>query len=239
MPLTDEIDLIDPTLSPRRQWICTQLAKVLPNNVIKIASNDPKSKVFFKEWTGQSQEGLEAAWRREGFKPAVTSEDKKKGVWIRSGGGATTTSCEGLITSVISKLTAAGFGKPIRGKMSSFNLAGCEAPSGKEPAQTTVGWHWWRDRTPTLRPQPGDLFQIGTQVKAEQWSFAHVGIITGWADERNPVWTTVEAGQAGPSSGFDFMKRKGPRQLNPVDPKHPKKEMMGWLDLDAFFGDKT
>ena len=236
MPLTDEIDLIDPTLSPRRQWICAQLANVLPNNVVTLASNDKKTNILFTEWTGQSQKGLEAAWRREGFKPAVTPEERKKGVWVRGGIGGTTTSCEGLITTVINKLTAAGFGKPIRGKMSSFNLAGCEAPSGKEPAQTTVGWHWWRDRTPTLRPQPGDFFQIGTQVKAGQWSFAHVGIITGWADERNPVWTTVEAGQAGPSSGFDFMKRKGPRQLNPVDPKHPKKELMGWLDLDEFFG---
>ena len=61
---------------------------------------------------------------------------------------------------------------------------------------------------------------------------------TGWADERNPVWTTVEAGQGGPSTGYDFMKRKGPRQMNPVDSRQPKKELMGWLDLDAFFGDK-
>ena len=239
MMLTDERDLVDPTLSPRRQWICRELAKVLPNNVITLASNDPKTKAFFKDWTGQTQENLEAAWRREGFKPSVTPDERKKGAWSRSVGGGVTTSCEGLITSVISKLTAAGFGKPIRGKMTSFNLAGCEAPSGKEPAQTTVGWHWWRDRSPSLHPQPGDFFQIGTLTKPGQWSFAHVGIITGWADERNPVWTTVEAGQAGPSSGFDFMKRKGPRQLNPVDSRHPKKELMGWLDLDEFFGDKS
>src|SRR6185312_7422417 len=129
MPLTNEIDLIDPTLSPRRQWICAQLANVLPNNVVTLASNDKKTSILFTEWTGQSQKGLEAAWRREGFKPAVTPEERKKGVWVRDGIGATTTSCEGLITTVINKLTAAGFGKPIRGKMSSFNLAGCEAPS--------------------------------------------------------------------------------------------------------------
>jgi hypothetical protein len=240
MPLTNEIDLIDPTLSLRRQWICRQLAMVLPNNVVTLASNDEKTNILFKDWTGQTQKGLEKAWEeREGYRLAKTPDEKKRGVWIRDVGGATTTSCEGLITTVISKLTAAGFGKPIRGKMTSFNLAGCEAPSGKEPAQTTVGWHWWRDRTQALHPQPGDLFQIGTQTRAGQWSFAHVGVITGWADERNPVWTSVEAGQAGPSAGFDFMKRKGPRQLNPVDPKHPKKELMGWLDLEEFFGDTS
>jgi hypothetical protein len=236
MPLTDEIDLIDPTLSQRRQWICRQLAIAVPNKVIRIASNDPKTNIHFKAWTGHTQASLEDHWRTEGFKPAVTDDDRKKGAWVRSGGGPVTTSCEGLITSVITRLTAAGFGKPNRGKMSSFNLAGCETPSGKEPAQTTVGWHWWRDRTPSLHPQPGDLFQIGTPVRAGQWSFAHVGVITGWADERNPMWTTVEAGQGGPSTGFDFMKRKGPRQLNPIDPKHPRKELMGWLDLDEFFG---
>ncbi len=237
MPLTDEIDLIDPTLSQRRQWICLQLAKALPNNVIRLASNDKKTSVFFEDWTGQSQSNLETAWDREGFKRATTREEKEKGVWVRNGGGPVTTSCEGLITSVISKLTAAEFGKPIRGKMSSFNLPGCN--NGKEPAQATVGWHWWRDRTPSLHPQPGDFFQIGSPIKAGLWSFAHVGIITGWADERNPVWTTVEAGQAGPSSGFDFVKRKGPRQLDPINSRHPKKQLMGWLDLDEFFCVRT
>jgi hypothetical protein len=140
-----------------------------------------------------------------------------------------------LIGKVISKLTAAGYGKPVnRGKMSSFNLAGC-AEGGREPA-TATGWHWYRDRTDTLHPQPGDLFQIGKQLKPGQWSFAHVGVITGWSDGDNPTWTTVEAGQGGPSRGFDFIKRKGPRPLNPIDPKNPGKELMGWLDIDEFFG---
>ena len=119
--------------------------------------------------------------------------------------------------------------------MSSFNLPGCD--NGRELATVTTGWHWWRERTELLHPKPGDFFQLGAPIKAGLWSFAHVGIITGWADERNPVWTTVEAGQSGPSGGFDFMKRKGPRQMNPIDPRKPGKQMMGWLDLDAFFGD--
>jgi hypothetical protein len=235
IPHFSEIDLVDVTLSPRRQWICKQLATLLPNNVIKVASNDPHTKVFFETWTGQSQKNLETAWENEGFKRAATSEEKKMGVWVRTGGGPVTTSCEGLITKAVKMLTAAGFGTPKRGKMSSFNLAGCE--NGREQASATVGWHWWRDRSASLHPQPGDFFQIGTPIRAGLWSFAHVGIITGWADELNPMWTTVEAGQAGPSSGFDFMKRKGPRQVNPVDPRRPGKQLMGWLDLDEFFGD--
>ena len=237
-PQYTEIDLVDTTLSPRRQWLCMQLAKLLPNNLIRLASNDPHTKFFFEAWTGQTQAGLEAAWKGQGFKRPETPEEKKTGAaWVRKVGGPVTTSCEGLITKAIGQLTAAGHGTPKRGKMSSFNLAGCD--NGREQATSTPGWHWWRERSPSLHPQPGDFFQIGTPIKAGLWTFAHVGIITGWADERNPVWTTVEAGQAGPSSGFDFMTRKGPRQMNPVDPRNPKskKELMGWLDLDEFFGD--
>ena len=59
MPLTNEIDLVDPTLSQRRQWLCRQLAILLPNNVITLASNDPKTSAFFKDWTGQTQKNLE------------------------------------------------------------------------------------------------------------------------------------------------------------------------------------
>lgn len=236
MPLTNEIDLVDPTLSQRRQWLCRQLAILLPNNVITLASNDPKTSAFFKDWTGQTQKNLEERWKAEGF---TKSANPANGVWTRTGTGGVTTSCEGLIGQALIKLQAAGFGKPIRGKMTSFNLPGCAAPSGQEPAQTTVGWHWWRDRTEALHPQPGDFFQIGTPAGPARWTTAHVGIITGWADELNPVWTTVEAGQAGPTAGYDFMKRKGPRQMNPVDPRHPKKQLMGWLNLDEFFGDKS
>jgi hypothetical protein len=68
IPQFSEIDLVDVTLSPRRQWICKQLATLLPNNVIKVASNDPHTKVFFETWTGQSQKNLETAWENEGFK---------------------------------------------------------------------------------------------------------------------------------------------------------------------------
>jgi len=238
----DEQDWVNPYLSPRRTWICEQLAILVPNNAVTVASIDtPTSKnkkIFFEEWTGQSQTKLVAAWEsdREGFRKSVTDEEKKRGAWIRdTAGGPCTTSCEGLINKVKSKLTAAGFGTPITGNMTSFNLAGCT--NGKEPA-TTVGWHWWRDRTESLHPQPGDFFQVGIPFfKPGQWTFKHVGIITGWVDGENPTWTTVEAGQGGPAKGYDYIARKGPRPLKPIDPTSPKKELMGWLDIDEFFGD--
>src|SRR5262245_51379231 len=204
MPQYNEIDLVDVTLSRRRQWLCRELAKLLPNNLINHASDHPRTSLFFELWTGMTQKALEDAWRAEGFTPAVTPEEKKEGVWVRKGVGGVTTSCEGLITQAISKLTQAGFGAPKRGKMGAFNLPGCD--NGKEPATVTAGWHWWRDRSPSLHPQPGDFFQLGTPGNSGRWTFAHVGIITGWADELNPVWTTVEAGQSGPRAGHDFMK---------------------------------
>ncbi len=237
----DEIDFVNPYLSPRRTWICEQLAILLPNNAVTVASIDTmnsKKRILFEEWTGQTQAKLVAAWEsdREGFRKAVTDDEKKKGVWIRdTAGGPCTTSCEGLIGKVMSKLTAAGFGTPIRGNMTTFNLAGC-GPNGREPA-TTVGWHWFRDRTESLHPQPGDFFQAAIPFKQGQWTFKHVGIITGWVDGENPTWTTVEAGQGGPAKGYDYIARKGPRPLKPIDPASPKKELMGWLDIDEFFGD--
>jgi len=88
-------------------------------------------------------------------------------------------------------------------------------------------------------PRTGDFFQIGTLDKPGNWYYDHVGVIIDCVDDpKNPTWTTVEAGQGGPGRGFDLVKRKGPRLLNPVDPDHPKskKELMGWLDIDEYFG---
>ena len=241
----DERDWINPYLSPRRQWICEQLAILLPNTVVTVASIDTQTskgkQIFFEEWTGQSQTKLVAAWESpaQGFRKAVTPEETKRGKWIRDNPNLPcTTSCEGLINKVKSKLTTAGFGTPITGKMTSFNLAGCT--NGREPA-TTVGWHWWRDRTASLHPRPGDFFQVGIPftINPGQWTFKHVGIVTGWDGGDNPTWTTVEAGQGGPAKGFDYIARKGPRPVIPVDPDNRKKELMGWLDIDAFFGDET
>lgn len=226
------IDFVNPYLSPRRQFICTELAKLVPNTVVIVASKGNGTELRFQEWTGSSQSGLESAWAGQGFRKAVTPEEKKKGVWIRDGGGAVTTSCEGLINKAMAKIEAAGFGTR-RGGATSFNLGGLDK-HGREPA-TTSGWHWFRDRTKDVHPQAGDFFQVGRPVAPGQWFFHHVGIITGYVEQENPDWETVEAGQGGPATGFDFLKRLGWRPMNPVDKRNPKKELMGWLNIDEHF----
>jgi hypothetical protein len=79
MPLTNEIDLVDPTLSPRRQWLCRQLALLLPNNVVTLASNDPKTNAFFKDWTGQTQKNLEEHWKLGASRDRPTPRKKGSG----------------------------------------------------------------------------------------------------------------------------------------------------------------
>lgn len=221
------LDWVNPYLSERRQYVCTQLALALPNSLTTLASNSKATGAKFKEWTGHTQATLEAAWTREGF----TKGDN--GSWTRQGGGAVTTSCEGLVGTIFGKIEAAGFGKR-KGGATSFNLPGNDK-FGRESRTPPVGWHWFRERAGGLRPRPGDMFQIGTEVLPRQWSHAHVGVITFWGEGDPLMWETVEAGQGGPLSGFDFMKRKPYRPVNPIDGRKPKKVIMGWLDIDEHF----
>ncbi|WP_424812812.1 hypothetical protein [Roseococcus sp. YIM B11640] len=228
MPDLVASDFVNPYMSERRKFICYALAMALPNAQMTLASNSPATSGKFREWTGHTQSSLENAWRAEGF-----TKDEK-GSWTRVGGGAVTTSCEGLVGTVFSKIEAAGFGKR-KGGATSFSLAGNDK-WGREAQTVPVGWHWFRERANGLHPRPGDVFQIGTEVKSRQWRHHHVGVITQWGDGDPLMWETVEAGQGGPLSGFDSMKRKPWRLVNPIDPKSPTKVIMGWLDIDEHFG---
>lgn len=223
----EALEWVNPYMTARRRFICSALAQALPNTLTSLASNSPATSAKFKEWTGQTQASLEAAWTREGFTKGAN------GSWTRPGPGAVTTSCEGLVGTVFSKIEQAGYGKRAGGA-TSFNLPGNDK-FGREAKTPPVGWHWFRDRKPGLRPRPGDVFQIGTEVMPHQWSHAHVGVITQWGDDEPLMWETVEAGQGGPLAGFDSMKRKPYRPVNPIDPKKPQKVIMGWLDIDEHF----
>lgn len=231
------IEFVNPYLSHRRQWVCTQLANVLPNTTTKLMSNDAATRAKFEEWTGQSQSSLETAWASQGFTRAKTEEERKKGVWIRNGGGPVTTSCEGLIGKLFGKIEAAGLGKRAKTgtAATSFSLCGCDQ-WGKEPSQPVVGWHWFRDRNKSVHPRAGDFFQVGIPTGPKQWELRHVGVITGYVEDAPPSWETVEAGQGGPSAGADWMQRKPWRPVDPVDTRNLKKVMMGWLDIDEHFG---
>jgi hypothetical protein len=227
------LDFVNPYLSPRRQFVCTEMAKLAPNTVVVVASNNKATDARFQEWTGHTQKSLEDAWTREGFRKAATPEERKRGAWIRDHAGAVTTSCEGLIGKLFARIEAAGYGKR-DGNATSFNLGGLQRATGKEPA-TARGWHWFRDRTKDVHPQPGDFFQVGRLAAPGQWFFHHVGVITGYIEQENPEWETVEAGQGGPGTGYDFLKRKGWRPMNPIDSRNTKKVLMGWLDIDEHF----
>lgn len=226
-------DFTNSGLSPLRQWVCQQLAVAIPNNQYVIASNDAKTKEFFKIWTGYTQEDLETKWKAEGF----TKTNTNGLVYTRAGGGPVTTSCEAFVGKVVKKIKEAGYAKgmpPGRKPFGTFDLAGI-GPTGKGAA-TTPGWNWYWLKSSDNYPRPGDIFQTGTKVTDDRWSFAHVGIITQWIDGANPTWETVEGGQGGPGSGYDAVARKGPRPVNPIDPKKLSKVLMGWLDIDVYFG---
>jgi len=233
MPLPPGI--VDPwadKLSGRRAWLVQQLNTLLPDNTRALSSIDKDTKEFFENWTGQTQVSLENAWQtKQDFHRAKDAEEAKRGVWVSDTGAIGTTSCEGMVKRAVQKLSENGFNK--NKPFDSFNLPGFE-PKGKEPAKA-VGWHWYKDKTATVHPQPGDFFQIGVPLANGRWSIRHVGIIIAWIDGENPIWTTVEAGQGGPSRGFDLVKRKGPRPVDPIDPAVRSKVLMGWLDLDEFF----
>jgi hypothetical protein len=229
--------------SPLRQWVIAQLGELtsaLPTENHMVRSNDPKTKDLFTKWTGTTQSGLELAWIAEGFDQVNTDEEKEKHkgkVWYRQSGVATTTTCEALVGRIMGKIRAEYHrGKlPVQRKaVGSFNLPGLSPNTGKEPA-TTPGWHWLKEKSLLLKPRPGDLFQVGVQVNPGQWSLRHVGIILDWDDSANPMWTTLEAGQGGPASGYDAIKKKGPRPVNPISKTEAKKVLMGWLDIDEHF----
>jgi hypothetical protein len=229
----DTIDFVNPYLSPLRQWVCRQLAIAVPNTQYVIASNDAKTQEFFKVWTGYTQKDLEKIWEDQGFKRT----NKNGRVYTRDGGGAVTTSCEAFIGKVVNKIKGAGFAKgmpPGRKPFRTLDIAGL-GPFGKGAA-TTPGWNWYWLKSGDKHPRPGDIFLAGTRVAPDRWSYAHVGFVTLWVDGPNPTWETVEAGQGGPGAGYDAIKRKGPRPLNPVDPKNPSKVLMGWVDIDVYFG---
>ncbi len=227
----EQLDLTNPYLSPLRQWIVSRLSADFPSSTIRIASNKKETQVQFELWTGTTQQKLVDAWIAQGFS---LSPDPKKGVYVRSGLGPVTTSCEGLINTVLQKVRQAGLGRPARSgdKLSSFNLPGCN--NGRGPA-TTVGWHWAKEMTDTVRPEQGDLFQLGTP-QGDGWFYNHVGVILDFGAGDNPDWVTLEAGQGGPAQGCDFVARKGPRPLKPVDPMKPAKQLMGWVNIDEYLG---
>jgi hypothetical protein len=79
------------------------------------------------------------------------------------------------------------------------------------------GWVW--NPTEGKSPLPGDFYELGTRT-----NYKHVGVIL---DIDTILWTTVEGGQGGPSSGFDAIKRKGPQMM--------PSPLLGWINIEEFY----
>ena len=194
----------DDNISERRFKILYELLLALPNSHTVLASNDPKTSALFQKWTGFTQETLESAWISEGF---VKDE---KGHWKRAGGGAVTTSCEGLVMSVFGLIERYNMGRR-KGLATAFNLANVDRQSGKERTDP-VGWHWFRDYYDVPdSPQPGDLFQVGVLMDYKQWTLQtcrHDRALGGYR-QRHQVGDG--GGRPGrPRLGLRFDEPKGP-----------------------------
>jgi hypothetical protein len=237
--LQDQLELINPYYSRMRQWIWEQLLVGFPSPGIKVYSNRPKDNPVFKKWAGFTQTSLEAKWLSEGFvrNKFANDEEKKKGVFYRTSGvGPGTTSCNGFVGEVLSLIRNSGVVGNVGANpknFSSFNIPGlvnASAPS------TTPGWHWASEMTDRFKPLPGDIFQAGNQwMGGPRWQVRHVGVILNFKyDPSNSVWESIEAGQGGPSSGWDAITRFAPRNLNPMS-KNDNRVFMGWLNIDEFF----
>jgi hypothetical protein len=139
-----------------------------------------------------------------------------KETWASEAGtGATTTSCNAFLGRVVSRIREAG-GLSASAPFPSFHL----------PKAGGNAWHWVGDTN--QRPQPGDMFQIGTpgpdlSHSEKGGTFKHVGIII---DIDYIIWITAEGGQGGPKAQYDAIKRK--IQVTPGG-------LMGWINADEFF----
>lgn len=235
-----------PALSSVRTWITSELKKLLPADTSEIRSDT--NGVVFQEWTGMTQNGLESIWVNEDMQRAINliaaGKDpnggvkfKKRGAYaiqkakdliearrksaeealkVSSGGAAfdvkklvnarvgTTTTCNAFLGVVVRKTLAAG------------GLANRTFHSFDLPKAGGTAWNWYP--TPEKSPKPGDFFQVGTRGG----TYLHVGTIL---DVNDIIWSTAEAGQGGPGSGYDAIKRKTKVSGN----------IMGWIDVDAFF----
>ncbi len=119
--------------------------------------------------------------------------------------GSRFTTCTGFLSILCTKAAAAGGSSR---KLRPFQM------------YTHPGWHWYGDDEWT--PSPGDFYMLGVRGGATQ----HVGVVL---DIDSDTWTTVDAGQGGRNSGFDCIKRQGPRAF-------PPGSFVGWLDVDVFLG---
>ena len=97
-----------------------------------------------------------------------------------------------------------------------FDLKGIVTKAGKLEA--------WIQSTQDNWPNYGDILR--------HTSF-HVDVCAGWAEDNDDILLRAAGGQGGKSVGRDIIKRV--RGSGAYDPKR----LMGWIDIDVFFGDTS
>jgi len=107
-------------------------------------------------------------------------------------------------------------------------------PPGHEPANT-VGWHWAKEMTDQVRPEQGDLFQIGTPAVTGCGLQPRRGDPLDRVGD-NPQWVTVEAGQGGPAGGTTSSpeKARAPLKRWTRRIRCRRSSFMGWVDIDEY-----
>lgn len=121
-------------MSAVRDWVKKALTDLCPNSGTMITSNGQTA--LFREWTVWDQISLGEQWAGE--LQYVHANGKPLAV---------TTTCSAFLGQLVKKIRKAG-GQSLK-TFQSFNL-----PIAGGPA-----WHWYPDGD--LKPQSGDMFQIG------------------------------------------------------------------------------
>lgn len=228
------IDIVSPYLSEMRQWVCRELIRLFPHDGVEIRSD--QNNALFSAWTNASHLGLNQIWA--GQRQDVNEEKTMYAV---------TTTCNALIQVLVNKINAR-FGKPQR-RFDTFQLPkngygwhwypeeGIHPQPGDFFEIGKRGGQYKHvgiviDVRGVPKTPPADLrsqYRPGVTSASRILDMEEVvNAMRLGVNQTQVSWATVEAGQGGPSMGFDSIKRKGLRRLD--------SGLMGWLNIDEYFG---
>lgn len=228
------IDIVNPFMSELRQWVCRELVKIFPTDGVEIRSDQDHA--LFNAWTHSSQTELGTLWATE------RQDLNEKGSMNK-----VTTTCNALIQVLVQKINTR-FGKPQK-KFDTFQLPlngrgwhwfpedgvypqpGDFFEIGKRGGQykhvgVVLDVRGVPEEAATdlrAKYKPGVTPASAIMDMNEVVKALRLGV-----NQAQVSWITIEAGQGGPSMGFDSIKRKGLRHLDAG--------LMGWLNIDEYFG---
>jgi hypothetical protein len=109
-------------------------------------------------------------------------------------------------------------------KMASDKL-GVKMPHLEPPKMYKAsGWNKWLPGINAEYPQPGDFFQLGTNLELT----LHAGVIIDFDGKQ---YTRAEAGQGGPNYHWDAIKKN----VGAIQGASDKRPFLGWVNVDQLF----